>query len=410
MSAGDAGDYSEFLSSTQSVLYAGQRLREALYEDPQTLEYTINGLEQAVDRHRAGSSQFQTFMFSAMESAEQPEQRERIAGDTVASVLADLQVANVLLSAGQTLGETGQASGPAALDDALSALEGTSLGLERASFSSMEAGAQYGRFGFAAAPAEAASEPSLDLTTACNSFSTASKDTLSLLVSESREVVTGLAKAVSEIDQEKLLKSLGIFSKQVEQLPKVGRLFRQGLTKLENAINALIKLLGSGTLDKIKDQVAKLWGDIKQGKYIDDAFRYLYQVKQTQEMVDKSLGGKNLQIKALDDRRQELVKLGVAYKESMSFASGIVAALSLAGSLLTLAAATSPALAGSPAALILAGAFSLVLAYVVLNGLDYADATPLLKRVRGVRQICGGLAPQPKEAEYGEPGSAAGQD
>jgi hypothetical protein len=407
MPAGNPTDYSEFLDSTQSVLYAGQRLREALTEDPQTLEFTIAGLEKAAGRHSEGTHQYQAFRFAELESTEQPEQRERIAEDTVASVLADLQVANVLLSAGQTLGETGQTSSPAPLDDALLALESTSLTLERASLS--PAGAQPGRFGFAAAPAEtAAPKPSPDLPSACASFSTASGDTLSLLVSESREVVTGLAKAVSDIDQDRLLKSLGVFSKQVEQLPKVGRLFGQGLAKLENAVNALIKLLGSETLEKIKDQVAKLWGDIKQGKYLDDAFRYLYQVDQTKQMVAKSLQAGDLQIQALDQRRQELAKLGVAFKESMSFASGIVAALSLAGSLLALAAATSPALAGSPAVLILAGAFSLVLAYIVLNGMDYADTTSLLKRVKGVRGILLGLAPEQKEAEDGKPRSTAG--
>src|SRR5687768_16023022 len=107
MSNSYASASDDYLASTRSVLQAARWLREDLNADVARREFAIEQLEEAAEQQRGGAESFRAFMFTELEPSG-PEEgiQERVAEDTLASIAADLHVANVLIAAGETTGET----------------------------------------------------------------------------------------------------------------------------------------------------------------------------------------------------------------------------------------------------------------------------------------------------------------
>lgn len=374
----------EYLLSTQSILHAGRRLRNVLDADRGTVEYAITGLEQAAQHHETGGRGYRAFMFSELEAAPATEKgaRERITQDALASMLTDLQAANVLMAGGQVLGETGEKADPRLLDEALLRFENTTRTIERSLASPLDQGAQPGRFGFAAEMAIAEAVESDDLASAISTFQQRSNDTLETLVHEARGVVTSVITALDKLDPEKVLSALSNLGVQMGELPKIGRLVRQGIQKLEGVIDALIRWLDSETLALVKDRVKEVWQDLKEGKFIADTLGWAFAIEATRADIEDALSAQGLQLEALDQASRDLDSLATRFKESMEMCQNLAAAVGFAGTLLAL----TP-LAGPELALVSASAYVLVLAAVVLIGMDYTDTGGLLQRVNGVREI-----------------------
>jgi hypothetical protein len=89
----------------------------------------IARLEQAAAVQGNAAVRFQAFMFEQLKPAADvsTDQRAAAAEETLGSVLADLDVGNVLVTAGRAVGETGEAAEAEAgtLDDALLRLQNT---------------------------------------------------------------------------------------------------------------------------------------------------------------------------------------------------------------------------------------------------------------------------------------------
>jgi hypothetical protein len=379
------GDY---LLNTQSVLYAGRRLRDLVDADQATKEYAITGLERAAQRYTTGGTSYRAFMFSELETTLEADKamRQRTTEDAMVSVLTDLQVANVLMAAGLTLGETGEKAVPHLFDEALLRLENTTRAIEQPLSSPLSEGIEPGRFRFAAAGAPLEIKKSDDLPAAVETFRSRSEETLTALVNESVAVATSVITALSKLDEKLVLVALSKLGGQMQELPKAGRLFRQGVEQLERAIDALIHLLGGEALARIKDQVAKIWQDVKEGKYMDQAVEWAFDVKGTRTYVAEVLGSAGIELKRLDDASHDLARLAITFEEKAKMAQGLVAAVAVAGALLAL----TP-LAGPELALFTASAYVVILAAVVLIGMDHADSGRILQRVRGVREITLGL-------------------
>ncbi len=60
---------SNYLSSTQSVLDAGNLLSNLLDADQETREYAVTQLERAAQRHQTGGAGYRGFMFSEIETS-----------------------------------------------------------------------------------------------------------------------------------------------------------------------------------------------------------------------------------------------------------------------------------------------------------------------------------------------------
>src|ERR1700694_1253875 len=102
MSANRVVSTNDYLSSTKSVLHAGQELQRALKANAplKKKENAIRQLEQAGQKHDLGATSYRAFMFTEAESepiadrAPGPQTSE----DLFASVLNDLQVAGVYIA------------------------------------------------------------------------------------------------------------------------------------------------------------------------------------------------------------------------------------------------------------------------------------------------------------------------
>src|ERR671926_1176598 len=116
------GDY---FQTTQKVLNAGRQLLDSIQteDDLEALQYAVTQLEAASDTQGSISEGYRAFLFSEAEAVAPRRQevvREQVLEEVFTSVLTDIQVGNVLLAAGQGLGEGDGQPRPGQLADALS--------------------------------------------------------------------------------------------------------------------------------------------------------------------------------------------------------------------------------------------------------------------------------------------------
>lgn len=380
---------SDYLLSTDSVLNAGKRLRQNLNADQARREFAVTQLERAAQQHGTGGASYQTFMFSELSAAPESDKatRERVTEDVLATVMTDLQIANTLMAAGQTLGETGGRAEPHLLDEALLRLGNSTQIIERSLPSPLAEGATPGRFGFTEEAPGPETVKSADLPSAVESFRKRSDETLSALVEDAKGVVMSVIDALSKIDSDKVLAALSKLSVNTGELQKVGRLFRQGVEKLQGAIEALLRLLGDDLVASVKEQVEKIWNGLKDGKFVAAPLAWAFGVEAARNEVTQILQSAGLKQESLDEASNALAKLRTSFKENMSLLEGIASAVGLAGTLLFLVPGLGPNMA-----LVAAGIYGVILAAVVLIGMDYTDSGVLLKRVDGVREIAKGAA------------------
>src|SRR6266849_5896953 len=214
-----------YLDTTDSVLRAGRRLQKYMDGDKSKLELAVTQLERAARSHAAGA-----FTFEQMERASVG--GERLEKDTLATILADIQTANVLMSAGQAVGETGKRGDADRLNQALLRLETSHASLQRAT---------------KVAPLPA------DVLSAAQKVKDTSGETLTSLVDEVEGVIKYIADALGKLDKAKVLEVFGNMNDHVNEIQGVGRLFSQGVDKLKSALGDLARFFGS------KTKVQELW-------------------------------------------------------------------------------------------------------------------------------------------------------
>lgn len=379
----------DYLQSTELVLLAGKQLRKMLDAEPSTLEYYVTGLERAAQQHETGGNSYRGYMLNSLEAPQAQPQAvlNRVTQDTLASISADLQVANVLMAAGQILGETGAKAEPSLLDSALGGLESSTQVLEPSLLTPLDAAPAAGRFSLAAALPAAPLFHSNNLGDAVKCFGDTSSQTLTDLVKGAQDALSSAITALSKIDQQKVMEALSKLGAQVQDLPKIGRLFAQGVQKLEEAIDSLIRLLGSQALVQVKAQVEQVWTSVKQGQYVTDGLHYAFATQAAQDYVKGILEKQGLDIVRLDDASNRLLQLQAQFKDSMQTLGGITSALTLASSFIAFTSLVTPQLA-----LGMAAAYLVVISAVLLIGMDYADSTTILNRVAGVREIAKSVA------------------
>ena len=174
------------------------------------------------------------------------------------------------------------------------------------------------------------------------------------------------------------------------QLPKIGRLIRQGLRKLQGAINALVQLLGNDALTKIKEKLQEVWTDLQAGKQASGVLDGRTPSRRLERGLTETLGAEDLDLVALDAGSEELAAFAGEVQGACSGPlRGALAAVTLLGTIVV----WGGWVAGRPLALATAFALVLIVAAVVLIGMDYADSGSVLRRVRGVGEIIGGMRP-----------------
>ena len=372
MASLDPGGINDYLSNAQSVLAAGRRLRAQMDSPVAERRFAVQRLEEAAAESDAAGGRLRAFMF---EEAGEGTAATASPDDALALITTDIHIANVLIAAGQTIDEgDGITLPPALLDEALVRLDGANRTLSRAA-------AQSGTFHFSedATPVEAPDDES-----ALESFRQATTDTLNTVVTELEKVARAVVESMSKLPIDKVATAIAALGSTGDALPRIGRLLRQGIEKLESALNALMKLLGSDALKAVRERVEKLWLKMKEGEALSQLLRGALHIDDTQAFVNRILASGTIARASLNTGSTALVQLSKDFEAKMSSARTLSSGAAFATGVLLLTPMAPQA------ALFAAGMHAVILAGVLLIALDYTDSGTLTW-VRGVRDVTSSL-------------------
>lgn len=379
-----------YLLNTTAVLGAGRQLQNMLNEDVATLDYAVTQLEEAAKDPEAGTIGYRALMFAELEktTVTQRQRRERISEDLFATVVTDLQIGNVLIAAGQAVGESDGESQPLLLEEALDNLEQTKLAIAVALSSPLAKEADAGRFKFSEAPPQPKVFRSSDAESAVESFRAVSNDTLDELVSGVHGVALAVLAALRKISPEGILQAIDQLGGPVGAITGiVRRLINQGIEKIKQAVDNLVRLIGIDAVTRVKERVIEIWNNRETG-IIDGLVARIIGVDVTRERIKTILSHTGIDKNNADKGSNDLAQLSDPFKSNMEMAKTAVNAIGFASSLLIF----TP-LAGSKVALFAASSYLIILAAVILISMDYADSGGILQRVRGVGEIANSLRP-----------------
>jgi len=371
-----AGGLDPSLQEAESFLFAARRLRRALEQDDAArLDDAVGELEQI-----AAGVRFREFGFTESPGADTAARRpDATPEQALRSLELDLEVANLLIAAGQAVGEAGSRADRAPLDRSLGRLETAARALE------LDAG-QAGGFAFDAGQEVVPRLASPDLPAAIETFRTRSGDMLQTLVRETQGVATAIVDALSQLDPQKVVEALGALGRRAQDLPNVGRLVRQGLRRLLAVVQGLTELMGARAIEALRERVGRFWDEVREGRHVAQALEAALGVEVVTARIAEALAVENLQVDRLDRASEALDRLQPAFLETVKTMRSLVSGVALAGTLLAFTA-----LAGPWLALATASAYLAILAATVLIAMDYADSEHLLQRVHGVGDTAAGL-------------------
>lgn len=379
---------SRYLLNTAGVLAAGRELQNMLGEDLETLDYAVTQLEEAAKDQEIGGTKYRAFMFAELKKSKgvQTERRERISDDVFATVLMDMQIANVLMAAGHALGEAKGDSEPQLLDEALNDLDETRPVIARGLSSPLAKESGPGRLNFSGVVTKATVFQSVDADSAVQTFHKNSNDTLDKLVSGVHEVAVSVLNAVKKLSPEKILEALNNLGGPAQTITgMIKRLISQGARKMKQAIDDLVRLIGNDSILQIRDKIRELWDDREKG-IVDTLLGTIIGVETTRANITTIVSLKGIVRETADQASNDLSQLLITYNNNMEMAKKAVKAISFGSSLLIL----TP-FAGHNIALFAASSYLIILAAAILVAMDYADSGRILRRVRGVGEIANGL-------------------
>jgi len=367
------GPMSDYVVRTESVLYAAERLRDAVTSGG-SVEDAIDRLERNANLHEEQAESQRAFMFEELDAAPGPAETSETMDAALAVALADLEVGNVLLAAGQAVGETQARSESGTLDRAVRDLGRTTDLLRRGSEGAMDER----RFAFEEDTGGEAVH-SADGVAALAMFGTRSRETIDDVVRGTSDIASSVIEQLSKLkidDVQKALSTVG----ESQVLPKLGRLVRLGARKIDAAIGALLRLLGSESLKRSRSAVEEFVEQARPQGVRIAIVEMVLGIAETRNAVDAVLARTDHAADALDRASDELARVRAAFATKKKFFEGIASAIALAGTLGTL-------IFGPTVALFSATAFVLVLAGAFLVAMDFADSRDILRRVHGVGEI-----------------------
>lgn len=368
---------SGYLATTRSVLVEAQHLESLLRVDPDAAEVAIDDLATAAGHQDATGDASLGFTSRTTEAAPEGTTEEVLAG-----ALAELQVANVLMAAGQATGEGGVAGDPSLLARAIGELDDTLTALDRGALDT-------GRLGFAV-PASAPRQ-SPDDTTALARLQEDVETMVGTVVEDSGEVVSGLVKKLGELVPEQITEAMSRLGEHMESLPKVGRVLRIGLRKLEKVLNLLSRLVGKDNGDRVREKVQGLWERIRSGEMVGSILDDILDLEGTRTHVAATLPATGVARAKVDLAAQELADLRSRFDGALKTVKAVAEAAGLAlvvAGVVALVVVELGALLGAITALI----YLAIIGAVILLGMDYLDSRLDLRRVEGVRSIVNRLS------------------
>ena len=217
-------------------------------------------------------------------------------------------------------------------------------------------------------------------------FGTRAKGALELLTTEASDLVGKAFDRLKEVDPAHVSAALAQFGQSTNALAAVGRLVRLGVKKVQEAYNALIRLLGVPALQGVKEKVEQFVADLKSGALIRDCLSRFLAVPQTMQKVTAIIDARSSVADAVAAACEEIVPLGPAFKKHIGLLSTILTGLTVAAAVLAFTGV------GANATIFIAAAYLLVIGAVVVIGREYSGAEWTLHWVRGVGRIADDLA------------------
>ena len=365
---------STYLTRINRLLVSGRELLLSL-DDSAGAGGKIAGLEEAARPGPAAQLRFQSDApphGGIMDlAADDPE-------DGLREILFEVQSANMLIAAG--LATEGPQPGPSHLSQALDQIEQT-----QAAATAPETG-----FLFAAG----SSVMSADLPSAKRTFRTDAQFALDRFVTEATEVIQSVLDQLKKLDPAKIADAIEALGKPFHDAVEAGRLLKKGIERLQNALQGLLDLLGSGALAQLKERASQVWDKFAKGEYTRELLSRTFGVEETGKSIDAILQSANLEIASLDSASNALRPLTDSYGGKIAIVKGLLAAVALIAGGLAFLHVAMPWLP-----LLLGSAYAALVGATVLIGMNYAGRAGVLQWVAGVRDIADGLAP-PSPADH----------
>jgi hypothetical protein len=360
-------------NGTRPVRLAAAELRQALAlpeaERATRIREAKEWLLSAADNQGRESAAAREQYFSAPPSTEA---RTVSTAEAFEGIIADAQVGNTLIAAGQALGEAGTQAGPGALDDAILALESTpdfAVQIETALHFAAEA------------------THSANLADATKTFQTRVQETLTTLVTQSREAGGAVLDKLLKVNGTKALEALAQLGGPLAMLPDLGVFIKKGVEKLVQAMHSLRDLLDSDALREVKEKLTAWWKHLTDGTLIDMLLAWAFDKSGIDDTVKKALAQTSLSANAVDGASDLLPPLQEGFKSKMAWSKALAGVVGGGAGLLLMIGH----LAAGPVAAVAAGAYLLILAAIMLIGRDYAGEKGMFHEGKGVLGVAESL-------------------
>lgn len=360
--APDTGSTTSVTMAALSVLDAG-RLVQTFLERGSGLPFAVTQLEVAAEKHETGVDGVVSLGFAELERSQSATQG--VAHDVLVTVLADFDVAGVLVAAGQASGDGIAAPGDAALlDHALGRLAETTR--------SMTADAAVPlRFGFGE-PDHPTPEPaSATPEAAAERLRGRAVEALTTLSSRSGDVAGQIVTALKDMAPEAVSDALRKVGHAIPTIPRLGNLIGRGLRILRRALETLGRMLQFDVAGKVNEWVASLWERAKAGTLLEPLLRQMFGHDETIALADDILS-RSTDTKAADKASTELEALTRGFAGVAGTLQGHVTRITAVTGVAVVAAQVFPALAPWVVPTV-ALAYLLVLGVTLVVGMDYAD-------------------------------------
>jgi hypothetical protein len=367
--------YADYTGRSKRLILAGEQLLESLQNEEVDRSIAIQDIESAAQP--GPTSELVLRFASARNDQVPPSPAGTSPDDALSGLLLELQGANVLLSAGIALNEHGGGSDVSLLTQSVQNLE-----------ISQSAATQVLASRAALAFAPTAGVKSSDINAAKETFRENAQGVLKDIVDDAASVVNAVLEQLKKLDGAKILEGIDKLGESFESFAIAGRLIRQGLDKLKNALDALTKLFGKDLLASMKKQVAEIWQKFQSGEYIRDVLVRTFDVEGTEARIAAALAQVNIDISVVDGATNDLAPLSEKYKSNMKLFRSLNSAIALAAGIIAVLHVAAPWV---PLAML--GVYAALIAATILVGMDYCDSGRVLNWVRGVGQIAKGIKP-----------------
>ena len=363
---------------TLELLVAGHDLL-AVIDDPLQRDDAVERLIIMAESGIAGLASFSVQRFQSFEGTDTAQERTEASEDVLATALGELTIAQTLLGAAAATRQRAGGAEPAG-DVAAAAPEAealrASLIAARAVPAALEADAGE------PAPASAGDARPSSLSDAIDHLRKQVDETLDTVLSGSAEAAGKAVTGLLDLAPAAVKQTIETLGERIKLGKIANRLFRAALWALDQGLAALGRLIPIPLLQNARSGVEHLQKLLRQEQPLDVVLAAMLGLPDVREYTSQALSRPGLVASRLAACATELVALTARYKGVLRILQGIAVAISLIATTLAIVNVVVPQLA-----LIVAGAQALVVAAVVVVGIDYIDVQPGPDLVRGVRTV-----------------------